>query len=189
MDPQLSRSEKKRRAKGIEQLVHELAALPVNVIVSLPCDPEVRDQIRAAKNLKGGAKKRQLKHVTKTLRDRPVDDLYDFLAKKKGSALKKKREFQEIEYLRNLLLNEALALYNDTLQQGRYFAEGNEAGDFLENSEALSFIAARFPYIDIILIKNTAEQFAKTRNRKFSRELFRIIQAAFEKTQFTQNRK
>ena len=185
MDPQLSRSEKKRRAKGIEQLVFELAALPINVIVSLPCDSEVRDQIGAAKNLKGGAKKRQLKHVTKLLRDRPVDDLYDFLAKKRGSALKQQREFKEIEYWRNLLLNEALALYNNTLLQGRYFAEENEAGDFWGNSEALSSIAARFPHIDTILLKNTAEQFAKTRNRKFSTELFRIMRAANEKAQFT----
>ena len=185
MDSQLSRSEKKRRAKGIEQLVLELAALPANVIVSLPCDPEVREQIRSAKNLKGGAKKRQLKYITKLLRDRPVDDLYDFLAKKKGSALKKQREFQEIEHLRNLLLNEAIARYNEFLQQDRYVAEGNKPEDLLRNSETLSSIAARFPDIDIIMIKNTAEQFAITRNRKFSRELFRIMQAAFEKAQFT----
>ena len=98
MDSQLSRSEKKRRAKGVEQLVYELAALPANDIDSLPCDTDVRDEIFSAKKLKGGAKKRQLKYVTKLLRDRPVDDLYDFLAKKKGSALKQQREFKEIEY-------------------------------------------------------------------------------------------
>jgi len=184
MDSQLSRSEKKRRAKGVEQLVYELAALPANDIDSLPCDTDVRDEIFSAKKLKGGAKKRQLKYVTKLLRDRPVETLYDFLAKKKGSALKKQREFLEIEHLRNLLLNEAVAFYNDILQQGGYFTEGNEPGDFLDESEALRSIAAKFPDIDIMLLKNTAVQFAKTRNRKFSRELFRIMKAASEKAQF-----
>ena len=184
MDSQFSRSEKKRRAKGVEQLVHELAALTATEIISLPCDPEVRDQIRSTKSLKGGAKKRQLKYVTKLLRDRPVDDLYDFLAKKKGSALKKQREFQEIEHLRNLLLNEALARYESILQQAGYSTEENEPGDFWENSEAFSSIVAKFPDIDTTLIKNNAVQFAKTRNRKFSRELFRIIKAASEKAQF-----
>ena len=184
MDSLLSRSEKKRRAKGVEQLVHELATLPATDIVSLPCDPEVRDQLRSTKKLKGSAKKRQLKYVTKLLRDRPVEDLYDFLAKKKGSALKKQREFQEIEHLRNLLLNETLARYEDILQQAGYFTEENEPEYFWENSEALSSIAAKFPDIDTALIKNNAVQFAKTRNRKFSRELFRIMKAASEKAQF-----
>ena len=40
METQLSKSEKKRRAKGIEQMVHELVALPVGEIVNLPCDEE-----------------------------------------------------------------------------------------------------------------------------------------------------
>jgi ribosome-associated protein len=184
MDSQISRSEKKRRAKGVEQLVHELAALSANDIVSLPCDMEVRDEIRSAKKLKGGAKKRQLKHVTKLLRDRPVEELYDFLVKKKGSALKQQREFQEIEHLRNVLLNDAVARYDDIMHQGGYFAEPDEPVDFLEDSDALRSIAARFPDIDRALLKNNAVQFARTRNRKFSRELFRIMKAASEKAQF-----
>lgn len=184
MNYTLSRSEKKRRAKGVERLVHELVALPSNEIVSLPCDPELRDYIRSARNLKGGAKKRQLKYITKLLREKPVDELYDFLAKKKGSALKKQKEFQEIEHLRNFLLKEVLARYEDILQQSDYFTEKNEGGNFWENSEALRLIAAKFPDIDLMLLKNNALQFAKTRNRKFSRELFRIMMAASEKSHF-----
>ena len=98
--------------------------------------------------------------------------------------MKKQREFQEIEHLRNLLLNETLARYEDILQQAGYFTEENEPEYFWENSEALSSIVAKFPDIDTTLIKNNAVQFAKTRNRKFSRELFRIMKAASEKAQF-----
>ena len=103
MDTQLSRSEKKRRAKAVEELVTELAVLPEGEIAALPCDSDIKEEITVAGKLKGGARKRQLKYVTKLLRERPVDELFTFLARKKGSMLKEKREFQEIENFRNLL--------------------------------------------------------------------------------------
>ena len=70
MESQLSRSERKRRAQDIEQLVLELAALPEREIGKIPCDSHIQDEIHAAKDLKGGAKKRQLKYVTKLLRQK-----------------------------------------------------------------------------------------------------------------------
>jgi len=184
MDSQLSRSEKKRRAKSIEQLVNELASLTDNEIISLPCEQEIQEEIRSAKNLKGGAKKRQLKYATKLLRDKPVEELYDFLAQKKGSILKKNREFHELENFRNLLINEAVQLYEDVMDNNGYINE-NEPLDLLKNSEAIDAIVAYFPKIDQVLLRNTAIQFARTRNRKFSRELFRILKAALEKTHYS----
>jgi ribosome-associated protein len=185
MDSQLSKSEKKRRAKGAEQLVIELVALPPREIASLPCDEEVRNEILAAKNLKGGSRKRQLKYATKLLRDRPVEQLYDFLARKKGSILKEKRELQELEHFRNLLITEAIQLYDEKKNVDGY-ANENEPGDFLQDSKTIRAIARQLPEVDGALLKNTAIQFARTRNRKFSRELFRIMRAALEKAQFAQ---
>jgi len=185
MDSQLSKSEKKRRAKGIEQLVIELVALPLGEIASLPCDQEVRDEIAFAKNLKSGARKRQLKYATKLLRDIPVEELYDFLARKKGSMLKEKREFQELEHFRNLLITEAVQLYEERMHSNGYLNE-NEPVEFLYDSMTLRTIINHLPDIDEALLKNTAIQFAKTRNSKFSRELFRIMKAATEKAQFLQ---
>jgi len=185
MDSQLSKSEKKRRAKGREQLVSELAVLPLGEIASLPCDQEVRDEILSSKNLKGGARKRQLKYVTKLLRDKPVEELYDFLARKKGSTLKEKREFQELEHYRNLLISEALQLYEERMRDNGYLSE-DEPVEFLHDNETLRTIVKHLPEVDEFLLKNTAIQFAKTRNRKFSRELFRIMRAAMEKAQFSQ---
>jgi len=185
MDSQLSRSEKKRRAKGVEQLVSELAALPQGEIASLPCDQEVRDTIKAAKKLKGGSRKRQLKYATKLLREKPAEELYDFLAQKKGSMLKEKREFQELEHFRNLLITEAIQLY----EENRYdhgFANENEPVEFLHDTVTLRAIVNHLPQIDQAVLKNAAMQFAKTRNRKFSRELFRVMKAAKEKAQFSQ---
>ena len=184
MDSQLSRSEKKRRAQGIEQLVNELASLTDNEIISLPCEQEIQEEIRSAKNLKGGAKKRQLKYATKLLRDKPVEDLYDFLAQKKGSLLKKNREFHELENFRNLLINEAVQLYEDVMNNNGYINE-DEPLNLLKKSQAIDAIVDCFPQIDQVLLRNTAIQFARTRNRKFSRELFRILKAALEKTHYS----
>jgi ribosome-associated protein len=185
MESQLSKSERKRRAKGMEQLVHELASLPEREIVALPCDQEIQEEILSAKNLKGGAKKRQLKYATKLLRDQPVEELYDFLAQKKGSLLKKNREFHELEHFRNLLINEAVQQYEDMMDNNGYINE-NKPADFFSESVALEAIVDYLPDIDKALLKNTAIQYARTRNRKFSRELFRILKAAFEKIQYSQ---
>ena len=185
MDPQLSKSEKKRRAKGVEQLVIELAALTPAEIHTLPCDPVIRDEITAAKDLKGGARKRQLKYATKLLRDKPVEELYDFLARKKGSRLKEKQGFHELERLRNLLLDEAVQYYDEQRHFGGYVNE-NEPVNFLDDSAAMRVIISQFPEVDQKMLKNTAMQFSRTRNRKYSRELFRIMKAAMEKAQFSQ---
>jgi ribosome-associated protein len=181
----LSKSEKKRRAKGIEQLVIELAGLTKGEIDTLPCDQEVRDEIASAKDLKGGSRKRQLKYATKLLRDKPVEELYDFLVRKKGSLLKEKKEFQELEHLRNLLIEEAVLRYEERKHNDGYVNE-NEPVKFLDESRAIQAIMAHVPDVDQALLKNAAMQFARTRNRKFSRELFRIMKAAMEKAQFHQ---
>jgi ribosome-associated protein len=185
MNSQLSKSEKKRRAKGIEQLVYELASLPDRVIGTLPCNQEIQEEIRSAKNLKGGAKKRQLKYATKLLRDKPVEELYDFLAQKKGSLLKKNREFHELEHFRDNLINEAVQQYDDMIQNDGYINENEQFG-FSWESEALDNIVDHFPDVDQTSLKNTSIQFARTRNKKFSRELFRILKAAHEKSLYSQ---
>jgi ribosome-associated protein len=185
MEFQLSKSEKKRRAKGLEQLVSELAALAPGEIAALPCDAEVRREIAGARNCKGGARQRQLKYATKLLRERPVEELYEFMARKKGSMLKDKREFQEIEHFRNLLVSEALQLYEER-RSDHGFVKEEEPGEFLHDSETLRTIRERLPEVDQSMLKHAAMQFARTRNRKYSRELFRIMKAAMEKAQYSQ---
>ena len=185
MDSQLSKSEKKRRSKGLEQLVSELAALSPGEIASLPCDEEVRKEIAGARNCKGGARQRQLKYATKLLRDKPVEELYDFMTRKKGSTLKDKREFQQLEHFRNLLVTEALQRHEERKHDNGFVNE-NDPGDFLHDSDTLHTIVRHLPDVNQDLLKNVAMQFARTRNRRFSRELFRILKAALEKAQFAQ---
>jgi predicted DNA-binding transcriptional regulator YafY len=66
------------------------------------------------------------------------------------------------------------------------YMKEHEPLDLLRESAALDAIVDYLPDIDKALLKNTAIQYARTRNRKFSRELFRILKAAFEKIQYSQ---
>lgn len=184
MDSHLSKSEKKRRAKGLEQLVNELAALSLADINALPCEQEVRDEIASVRNLKGGARKRQLKYATKLLREKSVDELYDFLSRKKGSMLKEKHQFHEIEHFRNLLIAEAVQHYDEVMHSNGYMNEG--PAEILPEMETLQAIINRLPLVDEAHLKKSVTQFVRTRNRKFSREVFRTLKAAMEKSQFMQ---
>jgi ribosome-associated protein len=187
MESYLSKSERKRRAKNIEQLVHELAELPESEINMFPCDDEIRTEFCSVQALKGGARKRQLKYITKLLRGTTVDALYDFLASRKGSQLKRKREFHQLEHLRNLLIDEVMEQYEDNIQKSRYVDE-HDPLDFSWESKAMAAISEQFPDIDQTQLKNIAVQFARTRHRKFSRELFRILKGAFDKMQYAQTK-
>lgn len=180
---QPSRSEKKRQAKRLELLIGELAGLSPGEIEALPCDREIKEQIASARGLKGGARKRQLKYAAKLLRNRPVEPLYDFMADKKGSALKEKHDFHELEHLRNLLLDEAVLHYEEQRKTDGFVSE-KIAVSFPADSRAIEIIGAHLPQVDLNQLKDVALQFARTRNRRFSRELFRIMRAAREKAQY-----
>ncbi len=179
MDIPLSRSEQKRRIKQLEKLVMEMAQLPVTQIDSLPCDAEIRDLLRQVPSLKTGARKRQIKYVTKMLKNDPesIDALFAFMAGKKGTALQEKREFHEIEYIRDSLLNEAL-------EEHRRARENH--GELEENwsSRVVQEVGRQFPGIDLVLLTRLSRLFARTRNRKHSREIFRILRAAHEGKRF-----
>lgn len=184
MDLPLSRSEQKRRIKQLEKLVVELAQLPAAQIKKLPCSDEVVDYLKQALSLKGGAKKRTLKYVTKLLRSEAetVDALYDFLANKKGGELQDKKDFHELEYIRDSLLNEAI-------EQQELANEHDEELEEKWNSKVLEQVAEKFPEIDVILLGRLAWLFVRTRNRRHSREIFRILRATQEQQKFASAKK
>lgn len=182
MKDQLSRSEKKRRAKGIEQMVRELVALPAGAAKNLPCDEEMKHEIAEAKSLKGGARKRQIKYITKILREQPIEDLFLFLEEKKGSSLKQEREFHEFEHLRDSLVNEAVQIYDLWLEGG--YEDTGVTIEGIWESETIKIIKDRFPGIDYKMLRKLGLQFARTHNKRFSREMFRLLKAANERAQF-----
>lgn len=169
----MSRSEQKRQMKMLEELVAEVCTLPAGVIRQLPLDDEIRELLGEAAALKGGTRNRQVKYVTKLLKDVPVDEVYDFLAARKGAALQEKKAFHDLEYLRDALLSEAIEQQRE--------AEANQE-DFGEDwsSRVAEEMARTLPRLDTRAMASLAWMYARGRNPKYSREIFRQLRAARE---------
>lgn len=180
MEQPISRSEKKRQVKNIENLACELIELPKTNILELPCDDFLKKEIITAKNLKAGARKRQIKFITKNLRDLDSAPLLDFLSLKKGSKLKETKNFHELEYLRDQILAEAF--------ESQFEAEKNDTRlDSRWQSEMVDAAFAQFPSIDKNILKEAAIKFAVTRKNVYKREIFRILKGAQERLKYSQD--
>lgn len=177
---ELSRSEQKRRIKQLEKLVVELVKLPPSLLDELPSVEDVRELAKEVQGLKGGARKRQIKYITKLLRQEPVEPLYDFLAKRKGNALLHNKQFHEIEYLRDVLVEEAIVVRRRAREIHQDLEEDWQ-------STVVQDIALELPSIDRQALTRLAFLFAMTRSKKHSREIFRLLQAAREQEEL--NRK
>jgi len=178
---ELSRSEQKRRIKQLAKLAVALVELPTGILNQLPVREEIRQLILETGGFKAGARKRQLKYITKLLRFEPVEELYDFLTERRGGDLLRKKHFHEIEYLRDILVEEAITARRRAQEEQREFEEGWQSEVVLET------IATQLPAIDQQGITRLAFLFAMTRNKKHSREIFRMLQAAGEQEEL--NRK
>jgi ribosome-associated protein len=169
---ELSRSEQKRRVKQLEELTEELAVLPPALLDQLPAPEEVRMLLKETADLgRDGARKRQIKHITKLLREESSDALYQFLAKRNGTALLKKKQQHELEHLRDALIEEAIAARRSAKEQQEELTENWP-------SEVAKEIAATLPAADQKELARLAFFFAVSRNPRHSRELFRMLQAA-----------
>ena len=159
--------------KQLEKLVAELSILPAAVLDQLPCADEICTMLKDAAAMKGGARNRHVKYITKMLKDEPVDELYSFLSEKQGKQLEEKKAFHEVEYLRDALLNEAI-------EQHRVATSENEELEENWQSTTVETIRHEYPGVDTLLLTRLAWLYARTRNRKHSRELFRILRSAHE---------
>lgn len=179
----VSRSEQKRRAKNIEKLAHELCDLSISDLRQLPCSEELRQEITDTRELQGGARKRQLKHIAKSLRQMDADPLFDYLANHKGSKLKEKKEFKLLERMRDDILNDAIFAFQQVEE-----TEDSEEQQPVWHSSALQEAIASLPDLDERELRSLAERYARTRKPAHSRELFRILKASRERQLFRQKR-
>ena len=174
---EISRSERKRRIKQLEQLIREISALPERVIAQIPCDAETRELFMQAAGMKGGDRNRQVKYITKLLKHEPVEKLYTFLSNRKGGALQENKEFHELEFYRDALLNEAIDLYREA-------QENQEELNEERPGRVVGEISKKFPGIDQKALTSLAWLFARTRNRRHSREIFRLLRSVHEQKKF-----
>lgn len=177
MEQQLSRSEQKRRVKGLEELAAELVELSGTDIKRLPCADPLKDEIKNAATMKGGCRKRQLKFIAKQIRQSDFEPLFQFLAQQKGSKLKQNKAFHELERLRDDIITEAIEAARE--------AEGRGARlDSSWESETIALATRQFPGLDPVAAKGAALKYVRSRKPAFTREIFRLLKAAMEQRQF-----
>lgn len=173
----LSKSELKRQHKQVETAAKEVAVLNDNELGKLQLDAEVIEAVKLCRTLKGGSLKRQIKYVAKLLKQGEIADLLNQLAQMKGSKLEDNRFHHQAERLRDAIINEALDFRDACLQEG-VAMEMDWPSDLLEG------IVAKYSHIDELELRRSAYQYARTRNKSHSRELFRILRAAAEKQRY-----
>jgi ribosome-associated protein len=173
MTEKISKSAQKRRFKDDEAAAAELAMLSDKDLKKLTIDQAVKDEIIRCRTQKGGALKRQIKYLAKVMRDNSIDEIFDFLASRKGSKLKENKLHREVERLRDVIINEAIDDQQSCLQAGMVW-EPNWQGEEID-----SFVQ-HYP-VDEGDLRKTVFQYVKTRLHNHNREVFRIVKAAVDK--------
>jgi len=173
MTERISKSAQKRRFKDEESAAAELALLSDKDLKKLTIGQRVKDEIIRCRGQKGGALKRQIKHLAKVMRDDSVDEVLEFLAARKGSKAKENKLFREVERLRDVIINEAIDHQQSCMQQGMVW-EPNWQGEIID-----SFVQ-HYP-VDEGDLRRTVFQYVKTRLHNHNKEVFRIVKAAVEK--------
>mgnify|MGYP001331237638 CR=1 FL=1 len=173
----ISRSEKKRQAKNIEEIAKELAELSNADLRKLPCPELLKEEIVATRGLDGGALKRQIKFIAKELRQVEVEDILLFLAQRKGSRLKENNEFHQLEHLREEIISEVIQAWDLARQHGERLQE-------TWHSEVIAATSHRFDGLDTAALRKSALRYAATRKPAHRREIFRQLQAAMERQRF-----
>ena len=153
--PYKSKTQKKQEARIVEKLAQELLTLPPSLIDEAPCDTNILNEIKTARDMKQfGARRRQTKYLAKLLRGTDPEPLLDFMEKVKKSRLKQNKIFHKLERLRDRIIHEE------------------------EEEEALQEAKKNFPSLNDELVKEYARKYRLTRNEKFSREIFRQLKIA-----------
>lgn len=173
MTERISKSAQKRRFKDDESAAAELALLSDKDLKKLVIDQTVKDEIVRCRGQKGGALKRQVKHLAKVMRAYSPEEIFDFLASRKGSKVKENKLHREVERLRDVIINEAIEDQQSCLQAGMIW-EPNWQGEQLD-----SFVQ-HYP-VDEGDLRRTVFQYVKTRLHNHNREVFRIVKAAVDK--------
>lgn len=170
-----SRSALKRRAEAVEDLARELVESGPATLRHLPLDEELSHEIRSATDLRGGSRKRQIKHLAKMLRERETDPLLQALDEQRGSHLRQKNKFLEMERIRNLLVDEASFAYDTALRHGEELV-------LSWSSPTLDGLARDvLSSEDVAAIRSALYSFVRTRKKRYFREVFRILQAAAQR--------
>lgn len=175
---QISRSEQKRRVKEVERLVAELIELPVQVVRQIEGLDAVRDLFIETARMQGSVRQRQIKYLTKRIAAMPLEPLYAVVGQHRGRALREKKQQHRIEFFRDALIDEALDMQQDCQENGTQWEEN-------WNSATITELQEHLPEIDSLTLSRLSYLFARTRNPRYSREIFRYLKSIEELGQRT----
>lgn len=99
-----SKSQIKRELRALHDLGRELLELPPKNLQRMPLSDAIREEILAAKDLKMGALKRQMKHIGAMMREEDADAIRDALLALRKPQQQEVAVFHQIETWRDLLL-------------------------------------------------------------------------------------
>ncbi|PHR23948.1 MAG: hypothetical protein COA36_16170 [Desulfotalea sp.] len=179
MTERISKTEMKRRFKQEEEAALELALLSDKDLKKLEVSDALKEEILACRNVKGGTRKRQVKYMAKLMREESVNDIFDFLAARKGSKLRDNRLEHEAERLRDVIITEAIEQQQLRLQKSQPW-EPDWKG------EEIDALVVRYS-LDKGDLRRTVHQYVKTRYQNQYKEVFRIVKAALEKDRLLSN--
>ncbi len=177
---QISRTEQKRRVKEVEHLVAELVKVPPHALAQLAEMDEIRDLLLETARLEGSVRQRQIKYLTKLIAPLPLEPLYALVSHYRGKALTSKKQQHTLEFFRDSLINEALEMQQYCRENGEDWGEDWQ-------SEVIAEIRQHLPEVEAMALSRLSYLFSRTRNPRYSRELFRYLKAAQELQQ-RQNR-
>jgi ribosome-associated protein len=178
---QISRSEQKRRIKEIERLVVELVTLPPQVLSQAPFPTELGQMLLETAKLQGSVRQRQVKYLTKLVREHPVEELYELVGQHRGKTLAAQKQVHALEFYRDTLINEALEKQEQCRQDNLDWGE-----DWA--SDTLVELRTHMPEIDLLTLSRLSYLFARTRNPRYSREIFRYLRSVQELQQRNSSR-
>lgn len=170
---QISRSEQKRRVKEVEKLVDELVKLPAQALAQVEGLDEFRELLVETAKMRGSVRQRQIKYLTKFVAALPLEPLYALVGQYRGKALSEKKQQHTIEFFRDALIDEALEAQRQSEEYGEELAENWE-------SETVAELQAKMPEIEPLTLSRLSSLFARTRNPRYSREIFRYLKSVQE---------
>jgi ribosome-associated protein len=173
---QISRSEQKRRFKEVEKLVAELVQLPGPALKQVESLAEICDQLIETAASKGSVRQRQIKYLTKFVVRLELEPLYDLVGQYRGKKLSEKKQQHRMEFYRDALINEAIAVQEELDEYDETLGEDWE-------SETVAELQGKLPDIDPMTLTRLSALFARTRNTRHSREIFRYLKSVDEMRQ------
>ncbi len=154
-------------------MAKELCLLTDKDLKTLPVSDDVIQEIVSIRELKAGAKKRQVKYLAKLLRQENLDELFLYISNKKGSKLHANKQLHVAERIRDTLINEAIETQEEYIREQLVFEPDWD-------SPYVDAAIEQYPNLNESELRKIIYQYAVTRNKQYYRELFRILKAAVE---------